>query len=107
MRTTILAAALFAIAGAASAGQPASTSSAQSQAREGGRVVFVCDRTAESRRSFERDHGAPMQFVSAEELARAQAAKETWSTPRCITAAELQRYEAAAQSGRVMRARSN
>jgi hypothetical protein len=77
------------------------------QARDGGRVVFVCERTPEASRSFEREHGAPMTFMSADQLAKAQANKETWSAPRCITAAELQRFESSADGARMMRARSN
>lgn len=105
MRLGVLAAvAALAFTTQAHAGQSAPQGQ---QARDGGRVVFVCERNAESRRSFEREHGAPMTFVSADELAKAQANKETWSAPRCITAAELQRFESSAEGARMMRARAD
>jgi hypothetical protein len=66
--------------------------------------VFVCDRSEESRRSFQREHGQA-DFVTAEELARAQAAGESWASPRCITAAELQRYEVRAERAQLLQAR--
>jgi len=93
MRVWILAAAALFVGGAAHAEQPARSSDARADGREGARVVFICDRTQEGRRSFEREHGR-LTFVSAEELARAQAERQRWSAPRCITSSELQRYEA-------------
>lgn len=106
MRIGILAAvAALTFSAQAQAGQ--TTTQASPQAREGGRVVFVCDRSDETRRSFEREHGVVPTFVSAEDLAKAQAAKETWSAPRCISANELQRYETAFDQARVMKARGD
>ena len=107
MRLAILAAAaLLSASSAASAETPQAQAASQATAKEGGRVVFVCDTSAETRRSWLREHGE-LTFVSAEDLARAQAAKETWSTPRCITAAELQRYESAWSTARVQRTRAD
>ncbi len=84
---------------APTAGQP------QTQAPQGGRVVFVCDPSEAGARTVEREQGR-VSFVSAEELARAQAAKETWTAPRCITAAELQRYARNASNPQLLRAGS-
>lgn len=98
----VLAAAL----GGAFSAQAAPTGAApqaSAQPQQGGRVIFVCDRSEEARRSFGREHGQ-MTFVTAEGLARAQATKESWTTPRCITAAELQRYELNATDPRLLRA---
>lgn len=82
-------------------------SASSSEARAGGRVVMICDRSAKTRRMFEQEHGAPAIFMSAEQLAKAEAAKESWSAPRCITQAELQRYDQLAAEVRVMRARGD
>jgi hypothetical protein len=107
MRLAILAAAtLFCAAGAASAETSQAQNTTRTNAKEGGRVVFVCDTSAETRRNWLREHGE-LTFVSADELARAQAAKETWSVPRCITATELQRYESAWTTARVQRTRAD
>ncbi len=90
MRLAILAAA-FCVAGAAYA-EPAQTTRTDTAAKQGGRVVMVCDTSAETLRDLRREFGK-ITFVSATDLARAQAAKETWTKPRCITEAELQRFE--------------
>lgn len=70
----------------------ADRSSASAQARQVrvARQVFVCDRTAETRRSWVREFGA-ISFVTADELLAAEAANESWSSPRCITNAEMRR----------------
>ena len=106
MRLAILAAALVCAAGAANAepSQPQRTD--KNAAKQGGRVVFVCDASAETKRSWMREHGE-MIFVSADDLARAQAVKETWTKPRCITASELQRYESSAEGARLLRTRAD
>jgi hypothetical protein len=107
MRLALLAAAtLICAAGAASAETAQTTNSTRTTAKEGGRVVFVCDTSAEARRNWLREHGE-LTFVSADELLNAQTAKETWATPRCITAVELQRYESAWSAARVQRTRAD
>lgn len=47
--------------------------------------LYVCDADIGSRRHFEREHGAPAVFVTAEQ---ALTAPEGWATPRCITEGE-------------------
>lgn len=106
MRFTVFAAAVALSLSAFSAQASTAAPAAQSNVKQGGRVVFVCDRTSETRRSFEREHG-PMTFVTAEELAKAQAAGESWAAPRCISSAELQRYEINATNPTMMRARGD
>ena len=101
MRIAVLAAAAALCAGAANAEQTTAQASRQSAGQEG-RVIYVCDRSEETRRGFAREHGQ-LTFVSASELARAEAAKETWSSPRCITEVELERYEKAMETARVQR----
>jgi hypothetical protein len=106
MRLVILFAALS-FAGAAVAETPVQGQRTEApMAKEGGRVVFVCDSSAEVWRSWIREHGE-LTFVSATELARAQAEKKTWTSPRCITAAELERYESLAGAARVLKASGN
>jgi len=102
MRVWILAAAALFVGGAAYAEQPARSSDARADGREGGRVVFICDRNEVGWRSFEREQGR-LTFITAEELARAQAERQRWSAPRCITPAELERYEANASEPQLMR----
>ena len=51
------------------------------------RVVYVCDRSEETRRSFEREYGEA-KFVTAEE---ASSSNETWSAPRCMTEVQAQK----------------
>lgn len=92
MRLAILTAAAVCLAGAATA-EPAQASRGSADiAKQGGRVVLVCDTSAETLRDLRREYGK-MTFVTAADLARATAAKETWTKPRCITEAELQRFE--------------
>jgi hypothetical protein len=102
--TLVFAAALIAPA-VVSAAPTAAQSQSQAQSPQGGRVIFVCDRSDAAWRTIERENGQ-VSFVTAEELARAQAAKETWSAPRCITAAELQRYETNASAPQLQRTRN-
>lgn len=101
MRIALIAVAVALCGGAALADTAARTESATA-APTAARQVYVCDSSGETRRSWVLEHGG-MTFVSAEELARAEANKETWSTPRCITAAELQRFEKSNQTVKVVR----
>ncbi|MFN3522482.1 MAG: hypothetical protein ACK4YQ_09550 [Phenylobacterium sp.] len=71
-------------------------------AREGAapakaRMLYVCDTSDLTRRSFERAHGS-MEFVTAEAVARD---KEAWANPRCISRVEFQKLQqTVASSGR-------
>ena len=62
------------------------------------RQVFVCDRTADTRRAWIREYGS-ISYVTADQLARAEARNETWSTPRCMSNAEMLRFARRAPSG--------
>ena len=57
----------------------------------GERVVYVCDRSDETRRSFERQYGEA-KFVTAEEALNGTA--EAWSAPRCMTEGQAQKLTA-------------
>lgn len=88
MRIALLAAAVaLSAGGAALADQTARAPTTEAQPR----VVYVCDTSAATRRSWVLEHGS-IAFVTAEDLRRAEATKETWTAPRCITAGELNRY---------------
>jgi hypothetical protein len=102
----IAAAAALCTVGTASAQQAQPARDAAPPAKEGGRVVFVCDTSAEVWRSWIREHGE-LSFVSANELVRAQAEKKTWTSPRCITEAELERYETLSDSPRLTKSRAD
>ena len=60
--------------------------------RSAERVLYVCDASMQTRRAFEREHGA-MVFVSAQEAMQAKSSKQAWSAPRCITQAENKRLQ--------------
>jgi hypothetical protein len=53
------------------------------------RTVYVCDASTMTRRSFTREFGA-MEFVTAEQ---AMDKSQTWSAPKCVTAAEGRRLQ--------------
>jgi hypothetical protein len=55
------------------------------------RQVFMCDRTASTRRAWMREYGE-MTFITADQFAKAEAANEGWSIPRCMTRSELRRF---------------
>jgi hypothetical protein len=55
------------------------------------RQVFLCNRSAETRSSWMREYGS-ITFVTAEELAAAEASNEGWATPRCMTSSQMQKY---------------
>ena len=91
MRLTICALALAAMtAGPALAADPAVAQKiAPPEPQKVARTVFVCDDSAKTKRAFEREYGK-MEFVTAE----AAAAKgESWSAPKCVTAAEARRLK--------------
>ncbi|HYD46305.1 MAG TPA: hypothetical protein VEA79_13650 [Phenylobacterium sp.] len=51
-------------------------------------MVYVCDRSDETRRAFKREYGA-QEFVTADSVQRVSDV----ATPKCMTAAELRRYK--------------
>ena len=51
-------------------------------------MVYVCDRSEETRRAFKREYGA-QEFVTADNVQRVSDV----ATPKCMTAAELRRYK--------------
>ncbi len=82
------------LAGAANAGeaqnaqrQGTDAAAVEAVQARGERVVYVCDRSEETRRSFEREYGEA-KFVTAEEALNGTA--ETWSAPRCMTEGQAQ-----------------
>lgn len=86
------------LAGAANAGeaqnaqrQGTDAASVEAVQARGERVVYVCDRSEETRRSFEREYGEA-KFVTAEEALNGTA--ETWSAPRCMTEGQAQKLTA-------------
>lgn len=85
MRYALLGAALAAISmGSAAAGQPGA--SPEPSARKAAPLLYVCDRSDLTRRSFVRQYGA-MEFVTAQ----AVVAHPSWEGARCITDAEYRR----------------
>jgi len=85
-----LASVLFA-GGALAATAPAATAP-QAQAGEA-RVLYVCDKTVETKRAFERKFGQ-IRFVTAEEALRSADKKEVWTAPRCMTDANMEKMVA-------------
>lgn len=86
------------LAGAANAGeaqnaqrQGTDAAAVEAVQARGERVVYVCDRSEETRRSFEREYGEA-KFVTAEEALNGTA--ETWSAPRCMTEGQAQKLTA-------------
>lgn len=59
-------------------------------ARDGARVVYVCDSSAMTRRAFTREFGS-MEFVKAEDVAAARG--QSWAAPKCITPTEARRLK--------------
>ena len=53
------------------------------------RMLYICDTSDATKRSFVREHGA-MEFVTAEAATQDQGA---WSAPRCITRTEYRRLQ--------------
>ena len=87
--STVLLAATGAVAHEAKpAAAAAKDAAAQVADSSEGRALYVCDTSAATRRAFSRAHGE-VRFVKAEEALRGEA----WASPRCITAAEFQRYK--------------
>ncbi|MDD3836850.1 MAG: hypothetical protein WCY15_10135 [Phenylobacterium sp.] len=63
----------------------ASEAAAQASA-ENPHVLYVCDRSKETRRGFKREFGAA-EFTTAERASSARG--EAWSAPRCISRPEM------------------
>jgi hypothetical protein len=101
MRILICALAASALAaGAAQAHQApvvAEPAKAPAAAKAPSRTVYICDESDLTRRSFAREFGSA-QFVTAKEAAAAKG--ETWSAPKCITAAEARRLRQLASKSR-------
>lgn len=71
------------------AGSAKDASAQASQSEQGARKVFICDNRDLTRRSFAREYGA-MEFVTAEQAARPNAA---WAAPKCMSASEHMRLK--------------
>ena len=56
------------------------------------RAVMVCDADAATRVAFTREYGAAPVFITARQAVEVRRTGETWSTPRCMTAREHDRY---------------
>jgi predicted RNA-binding protein YlxR (DUF448 family) len=82
--------AVLAAAGAAAAQQSVQT---QPTDHEKGRVLYVCDRSQETEKSFERRYGE-IRFVTAREALAANRRHEQWAAPRCIDDREYQKLMA-------------
>lgn len=85
MRQFVLVVSILAVAGVAHAGDKSPPAE---------RVVYVCDASQVTTRSFEREYGE-QRFVTAQEALKAAEKKEAWSAPRCMTRAEYARLERA------------
>lgn len=88
-----LVAALVLASGAMAGPQPvarSADSAAKNAAsgRDAKLLVYVCDRSDETRRAFKREYGA-QEFVTADSIQRVSDV----ATPKCMTAAELRRYK--------------
>lgn len=87
-----LTAALVLASGASAGPQPvarSADSAAQNAVSGQSKVmVYVCDRSDETRRAFKREYGA-QEFVTADSVQRVSDV----ATPKCMTAAELRRYK--------------
>jgi hypothetical protein len=59
-------------------------------ARDGARVVYVCDSSTMTRRAFTREFGSN-EFVTAEAVAAARG--QAWAAPKCITPTEARRLK--------------
>lgn len=56
------------------------------------RAVMVCDADAATRVAFTREYGTAPVFITARQAVDVRRTSETWSTPRCMTAREHDRY---------------
>ena len=56
------------------------------EAKTNARTVYICDKSAMTRRAFAREFGSA-EFVSAQGATSGQA----WSAPKCISASEARR----------------
>ena len=94
MRIVLCASVLILAAGAASAKQPTASNAQHAatnatQASQAARVVYICDKSAMTRRGFAREFGS-VEFVTADD-ARARAG--SWSAPKCMNSAEARRLQ--------------
>lgn len=65
------------------------TTASVQPASDAARQVVVC--SADTRNALAHQFGATT-FVTAKELAKAEASGESWSMPRCMTSAEAQKF---------------
>jgi len=70
-----------------------SMSSPTGEAKANVRAVYICDKSAMTRRAFAREFGSA-EFVSADVATSGQA----WPAPRCISAREARRLRQMASS---------
>lgn len=56
------------------------------------RAVMVCDADAATRVAFTREYGSAPVFISARQAVDVRRTGQTWTTPRCMTAREHDRY---------------
>ena len=63
---------------------------AQAEPAQPAKTVYVCDNSAMARRTFEREHGAAMEFVTAKDAA---ANSGKWTTPKCMKPAEARKLK--------------
>lgn len=67
----------------------AAKDAAVTTAQQGGKVLYICDDTAMTRRAFAREFGQ-VEFVTADDV---RANERGWSAPKCITSVEAKRLE--------------
>lgn len=80
---------VISVAGAAFA-QSAAPAERRPASEDKGRILYVCDRSQQTEKSFERLYGKT-QFVTAQEALSANRRHETWAAPRCIDGREYQK----------------
>ncbi|MBL8772708.1 MAG: hypothetical protein JNK30_15095 [Phenylobacterium sp.] len=89
MRAMLCAAVFSAMIAGPALAQPAPAQAGEPGAKPS-RTVYVCDKSAATRRGFEREFGVAAQFVKADQAA---ATGGSWAAPKCITAAEARKLK--------------
>jgi hypothetical protein len=79
------------IALALSAAAPALAEGPRAQRALASQSVMICATDVATRRAYQREHGVAPVFVTARETVAARQARQTWSTPRCMTEREYNR----------------
>ena len=62
---------------------------------EAQKVLYVCEATEATARSFRREYGERPQFMTAEQVLEARNTSQNWDTPRCMTKQEHARLNQA------------